>query len=68
MLVLSRHANEGVQIGDEIRVYVLEIRDGRVRLGFEAPREINVARMELLEGVDTLPGGGRPMKPRGNRQ
>ena len=39
MLVLSRKKNEAIVIGRDLRVVVLEIRGGRVKLGFEAAAE-----------------------------
>lgn len=47
MLVLSRKPNEEVLIAGEIRVRVLELRGGRVRLGISAPPEISVDRAEI---------------------
>lgn len=48
MLVLTRLANEGIEIGNGIIVRVLDVREGgRVRLGIEAPREIRVDREEV---------------------
>lgn len=47
MLVLSRKANESVKIGEQITVVVLSIRGDRVRLGFEAPQTVPIARTEL---------------------
>jgi len=49
MLILSRKPNQEIVIGQNIRVAVLRIRGGRVRLGVEAPREQNVRRGELKE-------------------
>jgi carbon storage regulator len=49
MLVITRKREESVIVGEGIRVTVLSIRGGRVRLGFTAPREVNVYRSELLE-------------------
>ena len=48
MLVLSRKLNEEIVIGGEIRVRVLELRGGRVRLGISAPPEVSVDRAEVL--------------------
>ena len=47
MLVLSRKANQGVWIGDSIFVTVLRIEGGRVKLGIEAPKDIQVDREEV---------------------
>jgi carbon storage regulator len=47
MLVLTRRVGEGVVIGMNIRIVVVEIRGGQVRLGIEAPAEIAVSRDEI---------------------
>jgi carbon storage regulator CsrA len=47
MLVLSRKADEEIVIGRAIRVKVLEIRRGRVRIGVSAPRKTEIRRAEL---------------------
>jgi carbon storage regulator len=49
MLVLSRRQSETIVIGDNIRVQVLEISGGRVRLAIEAPSHIPVDREEIWE-------------------
>jgi carbon storage regulator len=54
MLVLSRRANERIQIGEEVTVTVVRIADGVVRIGIEAPDHVSVVRRELnlpLEGA-----------------
>lgn len=51
MLSLTRKAGERVMIGDNIIVQVLEIGDGKVRLGFTAPRNIDVHREEVFDEV-----------------
>lgn len=51
MLVLSRKQNERILIGPDIVITVLEARDGRVRLGFEAPRGTPIHREEVLEKI-----------------
>jgi len=51
MLVLSRHVNQEIMIGDNIRVMVIEIRDGKVRLGITAPRDVPVYRHEIYEAM-----------------
>lgn len=51
MLVLSRHRNQSVVIGDDIVVSVVDIRGDKVRLGVEAPREVSVHRKEVYEAI-----------------
>ncbi len=46
MLVLSRKKGERIHIGECVVVIVLESRNGRVRLGFEAPEEVGIFRAE----------------------
>ena len=48
MLVLSRRKNESVVIDGGIKVKIIEVRGGMVRLGIEAPREVAVNRSEVL--------------------
>ena len=47
MLVLSRRSGEQVLIGKEIVVTVLEVRGGRVKLGFLGPGEVPINRKEI---------------------
>ncbi len=51
MLVLTRKIMESVVIGDDIEVYILEIKGDRVRLGIKAPREVSVHRKEIYEEI-----------------
>ena len=52
MLVLSRKVGEQIQIGDDIRVTVVRIAGGGVRIGIEAPDEMPVFRQELKQAGD----------------
>ena len=47
MLVLSRKPGEKILIGDSITVTIVRIGPNTVRIGIEAPRDINVARGDL---------------------
>lgn len=51
MLVLTRKLNEGIVIGEHIRITVLEIKDQSVKLGIQAPREISVHRDEVFAEI-----------------
>ncbi len=48
MLVLTRHANQSIMIGDDVVVTVLEVRGDQVRLGITAPRSVDVHREEIF--------------------
>lgn len=54
MLFFDRDVGERINIGDDIVITLLEIYDNgfKCRLGIAAPREINIAREELLERND----------------
>lgn len=47
MLILTRRVAESIHVGDSIRVTVLDVQDGQVRLGINAPKEIPVHREEI---------------------
>lgn len=51
MLVLTRHKEERIRIGDSIEITVLEIRRGRVKLGIRCPSEIPVHREEVYQNI-----------------
>jgi carbon storage regulator CsrA len=63
MLVLSRKTQESVVVGGAsgfeqlLKVTVVEIKNGRVRLGFEAASGIPVHRLEVWERIRN---GGQP--------
>jgi carbon storage regulator CsrA len=47
MLVLTRKIDEEIRIGQDIRIKVLGIRGGSIRLGIEAPADLKILRREL---------------------
>lgn len=51
MLVLTRKSGQGIWIGDDVRVVVLESKDGQVRLGIEAPAEKAIHRDEVYKKI-----------------
>ncbi len=51
MLVLTRRVEEGIVIGDEVRVRVLEIKGHQVKLGIDAPRTTGVYREEIYRRI-----------------
>jgi len=52
MLVLSRRADESMYIGDDIKITVLDIRGGQVRIGITAPDSIKVHREEVYQRIN----------------
>ncbi|GAB6273891.1 MAG: carbon storage regulator CsrA [Peptococcaceae bacterium] len=51
MLVISRRPGEKIFLGQEIQITILEIKEGNVRLGIEAPPEVKILRGELYQAV-----------------
>lgn len=51
MLVLTRKLGENIRIGDSVKIKVLEVRSGQVKLGIEAPPEIAVHREEIYQRI-----------------
>lgn len=51
MLILSRRVGESLMIGDNITIDVLGIQGNQVRIGIEAPREVEVHREEIYAKI-----------------
>jgi carbon storage regulator len=51
MLGISRKPGEEVMIGDDIRIIVTKILDGRAYLAIGAPREIPIHRREVYDKI-----------------
>ncbi|MGE8113194.1 MULTISPECIES: carbon storage regulator CsrA [Pseudomonas] len=51
MLVITREIGEVITIGDDIRIKVVETRNGMVRFGVDAPREVPVHRAEVYRRI-----------------
>jgi carbon storage regulator len=60
MLVLSRKPGEKILIGDNVAVTIVRIGPNSVRLGIEAPRDMNIVREELCVPLTTLQPPGAP--------
>lgn len=51
MLVLTRKTGERIHLGEDIWIEVLEVRGGTVRLGVDAPKEVEVHRDEIYQRI-----------------
>jgi carbon storage regulator len=51
MLVLSRHRNESIVIGDEVVITIVDIRGDKVRIGIQAPNDVPVHRQEVYDAI-----------------
>ena len=52
MLVLSRKEGEKIIIDDNIEVTVLEAENGKVQIGIDAPKSIEIHREEVYRRIE----------------
>jgi carbon storage regulator len=51
MLVLTRKLKEAIQIGDDIEITVLAISGDQVKLGINAPKNVEIHRKEIYLAI-----------------
>lgn len=51
MLILSRRIGESIMIGDKMKVTVLSIKGTQIRIGIEAPKNVQVHREEIYQKI-----------------
>jgi carbon storage regulator len=51
MLVLTRKKDECIMIGDDIEIYLVDIAPNQVRIGINAPRDVQIYRKEVYDAI-----------------
>ena len=53
MLVLERHLDQTIKIGDDVTLVVLAINGAQIKFGIEAPRSVAVNRSEIQDKIQS---------------
>ncbi len=51
MLILTRKLGESIVIGDNIKVTITDIKNGQIKLGITAPKDVTVNREEVVKEI-----------------
>ena len=51
MLVLTRRPGQALLIGDDVEIYIAEVKGDVVRLSIRAPREVSILRREVRDAI-----------------
>ncbi len=51
MLVLTRKVGEGIVIGEDIKITIVEMKGGSIRIGIDAPQEKKIYRQEVFDRI-----------------
>ena len=51
MLILTRKTGESMMIGDNITVTVMGVKGNQIRIGVDAPKEVEVHREEIYQKI-----------------
>lgn len=59
MLVITRKCGEAFYIGNDIKIFLVEVKGKQVRIGIEAPKTISILREEHINGKASKGGAAR---------
>ncbi|MEJ8552655.1 carbon storage regulator CsrA [Tepidibacter sp. Z1-5] len=51
MLILGRKLDESIIIDENIEIKIIGISEGKVKIGIDAPKDIQILRKEVKEAV-----------------
>lgn len=52
MLILTRKRDESIIINGNIEIQIMSIEEGKVKIGIEAPKDIEIFRSEVFEKIE----------------
>ena len=51
MLILERRVGESIMVGDDIKIIIVSEKYGKVKIGIDAPDDIDIWREEIYEKI-----------------
>ncbi|KAA9022052.1 carbon storage regulator CsrA [Niallia endozanthoxylica] len=51
MLVLSRKKGQTIRVGDDIEITIVATANDQVKIGIQAPKNVEILRQELFEEI-----------------
>jgi carbon storage regulator len=52
MLVLKRKEGQAIDVGENVRIILKEVRGGHVKVAILAPKEVRVTRSEMRQSIE----------------
>jgi carbon storage regulator len=53
MLILTRKIGQSIIIGGDIKIKLLDVKGDSIRIGIEAPKEVEIYREELFDKIQS---------------
>lgn len=62
MLVLTRRPGEEIHIGNDIKIFITGVYGNQVRVGIEAPKDVNITRPDAVLKTQRTPQKNASLK------